>query len=176
MPSSLTGKGRHYPHLVGAVLKFVRQRLPQRQGHWRREAAVLPEWRVQCPDVTDTLEECQDQDRCHPSPSQNSCTPLPSHPDTPVASLLAESRRFQAAPGGNHEAVREEIVSNSWPLVRSTLVGRGTLGKQGRLRPHLCRGRRTCLHQLHSVVMVCYRLGLKELPFMLLLCLHLFTM
>ena len=121
-----------------------------------------------------------------PKPEQKSLshTPVPRHPHTPVALLLAESRRFQAAPGGNHEAVREETVSNSWPLVCSKLLcravqgkqGRAARGKQGRLCRHLCWGRRTCSYELHSVVMVCYRLGLKELPFRLLLCLHLFAM
>lgn len=53
-----------------------------------------------------------------PKPEHKSLsrTPVPSHPHTPVAVLPAESRRSQAAPGGNHEAVREEILSNSWPL------------------------------------------------------------
>lgn len=59
-----------------------------------------------------------------PKPEHKSLshTPVPSRPHTPVAVLPAESRRFQAAPGGNHEAVREEVL-NSWPLALSKLPG-----------------------------------------------------
>lgn len=42
--------------------------------------------------------------------------PAPSHTHTPVAVVLSASRMFQAVLGGNHEAVREEILSNSWSL------------------------------------------------------------
>ena len=55
LPSSLTAKGRDSFQSVGIILKFIGQRLPQGQRHRCGEAAVLPEWCVQCPDVTDTL-------------------------------------------------------------------------------------------------------------------------
>lgn len=60
---SLTSEGGHNSWSIGVTLIFIGQRLAQGQRHWRGEAAVLPEWGVQRPDVADTLRECQGEAR-----------------------------------------------------------------------------------------------------------------
>lgn len=57
----------------------------------------------------------------------------------------------------------------------SPLLGRAQQCKQSGLGSHLCWGWRPCLNHIHSVVMVCYGLDLREHPCWFLFFLHLFT-
>lgn len=107
--------------------------------------------------------------------------PHSQHPHTPVAVVPSVSRRFQAAPDGSREAVREEAgktLGLNLPLLTSATFLqpiRVQLYKWEGITSHLGWGRRPSVYQLLSVVMVCHRLDLRVLPCGFLLCLHLFT-